>query len=449
MRHRITSLERWGQRSESDFQPAGLRAVRAGGFTGVFVNGGSGIGPDLLAPEALALTTAIPDLMPLTAQAAMRQVERRMATLAEADLDAWLTVWGASGPDQSADSACAPSNRFFDRRTKLEMTACLARHPDLFGHRHPQGLSWRGSRPLCISHPQVQAFYRELFQGLARRYPRLKGIFFFPGDADPEVCDRTCPRCAATGRGPWGNLVDHVNRVHAAIREVRADLPLYFAIWNQDHPGGRDNITNFLDHLTPGIGVTMSISDQYAEARRGWTMTFNQPWSIMPKVGELFRWTAERCRRDGRPLMVFGELCQSEVWDPACHNLPVPGLVIDLLRNADGIPGVDAVHDFWGHRAPFLPHANLAAMAAYTAAPAADRDTLLRRAAAMHYQLSDGDEALVDLALAAWREVEDAIAEQAVAGWQQRFSFAIGRDGARGRFYRALIPATFDYVKSN
>jgi hypothetical protein len=74
---RVTSLERWGMRVAQDFQPESLQFIRDAGYTGVFVNGGSGIGPDMMSPESLVESRVLPDLMPLTVRGNRREMERR------------------------------------------------------------------------------------------------------------------------------------------------------------------------------------------------------------------------------------------------------------------------------------------------------------------------------------------------------------------------------------
>ena len=135
-------------RSRRDFQPSGLAAVKTAGFTGVFVNGGAGIGPDMMPPESAVITQSIPELMPLTAKANIAMLNRQAQELVATGLEPWLNVWGVPGPDESTGGSCVESNRLIDRRSKLEMRACLDRRPELFGLRNPGGLSWRGSRPL-------------------------------------------------------------------------------------------------------------------------------------------------------------------------------------------------------------------------------------------------------------------------------------------------------------
>lgn len=136
--------------------------------------------------------------------------------------------------------------------------------------------------------------------------------------------------------------------------------------------------------------------------------------------------------------MVLGEISQAEVWDPVCHNLPNPSKVLDLLRNSDNVPGVDAICDFWGHRGPFIAHANHAAMAQYFAGSSGSPEEHLRLAAGIHYGVSS--QALIDDALTCWRLFDTVVDEWALNLWPQRFSYAIGRDAARGFLYRALIP---------
>jgi hypothetical protein len=394
-------------------------------------------------------STVIPDLMPLTAQGNQREMRRRCQLLGEAGLKPWLCVWGVPGPDESANSVAAESNLFFDRRTKLEMAAKLRRSPEIFGQRSPQALSWRGNRPLCVSHPLVQEFYRELYTRLPHEYPELEGIFYFPGDHEAELCDHTCPQCQATGQDIWGTMILHVNEIYGAMQAAKPGIKFYFTVWNQDHPRGRENIERFLAGLHPGIGLCMSLSDNVAEERKSGKMIFNQPWSNQSTPGELFLWTAAEARRQGRPVMVLGEISQSEVWDPVCHNIPLPEKTIQLLRNSAEVPGADAICDFWGNRSPFLPHASHAAMRAYLREPSATTDDLLRRAAADHYGVGEDHPELTELVLGCWRAFDAASDDWALAGWAQRFSFAIGRDAARGRLYQALVPAYLRFLRAD
>jgi hypothetical protein len=432
---RVTSLERYGMRGAQDFQPESLQFIRDAGYTGVFVNGGSGIGPDMMPPESLIESRVLPDLMPLTVRGNRREMERRSRLIREAALNSWLCVWGVPGPDESGHSLAAESNRFYDRRSKLEMSAKLHRTPDLFGQRNQEALSWRGSRPLCVSHPLVQEFYRDLYTRLPLEYPEIEGVFFFPGDAGPELCSECCPRCRSTGLDPWGVMIRHVNDIYGALRSARPGFKFFFTFW--DMP---ETIHRCLNELDPGIGICMSQSDYVVQTRKSGRMFFNQPWSNVAEPGGLFLETAAQAFAQGRPVMSLGEISQSEVWDPVCHNVPLPVKTLQLLKSADEIPGVNAICDFWGNRAPFLPHANHAAMRAYFQNQNAAPEELLRRAAMDHYLLCEHQPELTEQALDCWKSFDQVVDDWALTGWGQRFSFAIGRDAARGRLYKALVP---------
>ena len=190
----------------------------------------------------------------------------------------------------------------------------------------------------------------------------------------------------------------------------------------------------------------MSVSDNYAEERKAGRIVFNQPWSTFAEPGERFRNTAEKANEQGRPVMVLAEISQSEVWDPVCHNMPNPHKVIRLFRTAAQLDGVNGVCDFWGHRGPFLSHANHCAMRAWLDRPADTEQELLKTAAAKHYNIDPADTNLVDAALRCWQQFADAVDDWALTMWGQRLSYAVGRDGARGFFYRALIPENLRWL---
>jgi len=422
-------------RSAADFQDEALEALKAAGFNGVLVNGGSGIGPDMLLPEALAVTKAIPDLMPLTTEAYQREIQRRCEALRKYDLRPWLMFWGVPGPDQSTPSAAYDSNRFFDRRTKLEMTAKLRRTPEIFGFRNPAKMSWRGSRPLCVNQPVVQEFYQQLAEELPRLYPDLGGVVFFPGDGDAELCDDTCPHCHATGLTSWQIMADHVTRMFPGFQN--AGIPFHFCLWNHDSPKGPQTIRQILDGLPQGMDVCMSFSDGLQRPAEAGGMKFNQPWVNASKPGELFLDTLNLARSQGRKMLVFAELAQTEVWDPVCHNLPQAVKTRELLQNTSSLEDIVGLCDFWGHRAPFVSHANLAVMQAWFKEPSLNAETHLQQAAGIHYSLP---ESLAPQAVACWKKFDTVVDQWFLKAWAQRFSFCIGRPSARGRLYQPLIP---------
>ena len=64
----------------------------------------------------------------------------------------------------------------------------------------------------------------------------------------------------------------------------------------------------------------------------------------------------------------------------------------------------------------------------------------VRRAATRHYGLARDAGALAEQAGTCWHALDTAVDNWALVSWSQRFSFAIGRAGARGWLYGPLIP---------
>ena len=166
-------------------------------------------------------------------------------------------------------------------------------------------------------------------------------------------------------------------------------------------------------------------------------MKFNQPWVNAAKAGELFLDTLKLARTQDRKMLVFAELAQTEVWDPVCHNLPQAIKIRDLLENTSALNDVVGLCDFWGHRAPFISHANFAVMGAWFRDPSLDAESHYRQAAAAHYAIP---EVQTSEAIDCWKQFDTVVDEWFLKAWAQRFSFCIGRPSARGRLYHPLIP---------
>lgn len=436
---RITSLERFGYRTCGEFTEEAVRKTRDAGFNAVFINGGSGFGPDSFFVESMLKTEVLPDLLPYTAEYVSAEMHRRIALLKKYDLKPYLCVWDTLGTQCSDFIQC----QYLERRTKLELRAKQRRDPELFGKMN----SWRTGEPLCISHPTVQAFYHELFSRLPLEYPELSGIYYFPGDFALGICTDECERCKSTGLTQQERMLAHINRLRAALNttEQGKSVAFYYGFWNMNQPGAAPpvppGIIDFaLERLSPDIGAALAINDNCDVTRQGCPMTYIQPWGTFTERGPFFLHAAELCRKQHRRLMAFSEITQSEQYDPVCVNMPFALKTLNLYRNLAKTPEADAVIDFWGSRPPYYPDACHAVQKCFLAHPDADDDEILRRAAALHYGITENDVHLIDQALSAWKAFDAVIENESLCGWSSRFSYAIGRCGARGTFFRPLIP---------
>ncbi len=437
---RITSLERMGMQFHRDFQSNGCAEIAEAGFNGVFINGGSGVCCDIF-PEVMTESTVIKDWMPQTVAMNKREIARRAALFRQHNLSPWLLMNGVPGPDDAAGGDAAAFSQLNDRLFKMEMRAMREKQPELFGNRR---WAWRGNHPLCVSHPQVQKFYSELMPNLFRDLPDLRGMLYFPGDNEPEQCDSNCPRCGSRGKHLQDLMIEHVNRLYASAIAVKPDFRLYVSVWNHHLPGMEESARHMIENLAPGIGICLVMADHVVEIRRAGEFRFNQPWVICPGIGNEFLQRAELARANSRNVMIMGEIAQSEVWDPVCHNMPNPEKTLAFLKNAESVKNCDVIFDFWGHRGPYRGHINFDAMRTYLDHPELTPEEQLRLAAEKYYQDTD----LTDEGISCLKAFEKACDEWALVFWCHRFSFAIGRDGARGALFRPLVPKNLSLVKT-
>jgi len=435
---RLTSWEKWGFRTSTDYTREGLEHLKNGGFNGIFVGGGSGLGPDAISPEMFVASETIPDLMPESRRLNEQVIRERMSLTRSVGLESWILVWGVPGPDESEGTSYAVNSRTLDRRLKLEMRGLLARQPELFGYRNPKGCNWRGSRPLCLSHSKVRTFYREIFSNLCRDYPELSGIVFFPGDHEPEVCDHTCPRCSVHPGGSWGVYIDFLNEVTEVILKARSNLPIYVIVWNPYETAC--NWTIKKSH--PACGIILPFPDIIDQERRTGRFNTAQPWMSIDRMGDLTAANADLARHCGRNVMALHEFCQSEVYDPV-RNFPLPGKTLRVLKILDS-GGFSGVMDFWGDYPPVRTSANLTAMREYLNTPENSSEQLLHRTAAKVLGAKQSQKYVSDALLGLWEKIEETVDEQAYFTWFQRLNAGIGRQGARGHLYLPLIPNFLD-----
>ncbi|MBP5285638.1 MAG: endo-1,4-beta-xylanase [Kiritimatiellae bacterium] len=398
---RITSLEAFAERAPAAFTDKAIAYAKDAGYNAVFVNGGCGFGSDAMPPESLAVTGAIPDLMPYTAERNIRELKERIRRLSDAGMKPWLCWWTGVGTDEKGNLTDPPNIR-----SRREIYAKYRKNPELFGAG--PWWRWRGNRPLCISNPKVREFYRELFSRLPKDFPELEGLFFFPGDAELENCTDECETCRASGLGRVGRMVRFANEIYDAWNSA-ADKKraFYYAFWNLDQPGGDGQILSSvleetLPNLAAGMGIAMSICDNTVERRVTGDIILNQPWGTCNSIGSLFRAMIDSPNAKGRPVMAVSEISQSELFDPVCANMPFAVSTLELMHNLRKIPNCDAVVDFWGNRPPYgLSDASHEVMKGFMDVEISggefDDGKILLDAAARHY----GDAALAEKGVAA------------------------------------------------
>ena len=170
-------------------------------------------------------------------------------------------------------------------------------------------------------------------------------------------------------------------------------------------------------------------------------MVFEQPWMNISGLGKIALENIKLALNASRKVMVLHEFSQSEVYDPVL-DFPLPGKVLKMLQVLQNNGNINGFMDFWGNHGAGC-NVNNIAMHNYFQHPEHSIETLLRKTSAQVTGIPEDDslnEKLVEL----WEKIEDATDQQAYFSWYQRFNPAIGRLGARGHFYKPLIPAFID-----
>lgn len=186
-------------------------------------------------------------------------------------------------------------------------------------------------RVLCFSHPQVQAFYRDLVQRFFAAFPEIGLLFLFGLDSSGEFCDpAACPRCRGLSR------FDQRDRLLRFLLEegqrVRPGLQVLTTNWGWDK-----DPTVFVQRqaaLPAGVGV-------YLAAQR-------DGWQCERQVHDLMRDTRRVCRERGQLFIGYDNLHWG---DDSVHGLgdiqDYPLGIAAKLRRWHGL-GVDGVFDHWG-----------------------------------------------------------------------------------------------------
>lgn len=246
----------------------------------------------------------------------------------------------------------------------------------------------------------------------------------------------------------YDGFIDTADGFDLRFKNATLSSNLNYEIESWGYPASTSFVWVCVPELTNGTTIyatwgNSAESNQYASTTNGsvWVNGFEAVWHMSETSGST---TYDSTTNDNDGDLVdtptLGEISQSEVWDPPCHNMPNPAKVLRLLTHAQQCPGVDAVCDFWGHRGPYLPHANLAAMAAWLDQPEEAHAELLRRAAMAHYGLAPEQDDLIKQALQAWDCFNSAVDDWTLIGSQGRiFAASAAYADRNAPMLRALI----------
>ena len=283
------------------------------------------------------------------------------------DCALWLTELPCQGGPWVADA---------DRQVWLE--------------RFPAGvLSDSGTyqgKVLCFSHPDVQAFYRDLIERFFSKFPEVETLFLFGMDSGGACCDpEHCPRCRGLSRFEQRDrlirfLIDEGNRVRPGLRVLTTG-------WHWErYP------EEFLERqarLPAASGVFLA-----AEC---------DGWQVERQNHDFLRSVRDVCRERGQLFIGYDNFHLGDdathLWGIDIQDFPL-GIGAKMARWHD--LEVDGVFDHWGACNRMVP-TNSIACREFFLDPQANPENVGRRLAIRQYGPKAGR-----LAFQAWKAIEEA-----------------------------------------
>jgi hypothetical protein len=238
---------------------------------------------------------------------------------------------------------------------------------------------------LCFSHPQVQAYYRDLLARFFAEFPEIGTIFLFGLDSSGEFCDPdSCPRCKGMSR-----FAQRDRFIRFLIEEggkVRPGLRVLTTGWEWDHDGA--------EFLARQAALPAESGVYLAAQKDGW-----QPER---QAHDFLRAVRATCRRRGQLFIGYDNL---QWGDDTVHfigdiqDYPL-GIGAKLQRWFD--LGVDGVFDHWGGWSEELS-CNAMACRAFLLNPLAEPTAICARIAREQFGTAAGA-----AVLRAWQSLERA-----------------------------------------
>lgn len=221
---------------------------------------------DLSFLEFYGRSEAVPGLIPAEYREKNRaELRRRLDTTTGLGLSVYMSIASPLGPK---------SKMSLDNRDPMQSGGsypggfCSDRRAEFGRYLGPD-------EELCVGHPEVRRYYRELIADIVASFPEIRGFAIFGGDFYSSMC-RTgaCPRCGSNPE--WRRFAEWVDEITRAARAVRPGIEMYIINW----PWWQETF-DILDVTDPSIGFVLSASwgfrfgehgDRYPSLTPNWWM---------------------------------------------------------------------------------------------------------------------------------------------------------------------------------
>ena len=157
-------------------------------------------------------------------------------------------------------------------------------------HFSPDVISWMNPYQnwgLCVNHPKVREFYREITAKFFREFPEVELVHYITKDAGGDLCDPSrCPQCKGRTKP---QLHDDVTMlVYCAITNVSPRVKLVTSGFDWDRGAAGDSYADHMAHLPPGVGFSAAAVTDSVTSERQLHSRLRRARDVTMRAGQVF-----------------------------------------------------------------------------------------------------------------------------------------------------------------
>lgn len=220
-------------------------------------------------------------------------------------------------------------------------------YPDMCGQP-----GYNGDLTLCVNSEMGKAYCLEAGETLMRLAPKLAGFISITYGERPTSCSSSdytkCPRCGKKGHGEL--IADSVEALCSGMRKVNPDCKV--VSWTYGTRARmargydwREEISDYVRHAPSDAMLCQNFDDMGYEEQLGELRQGEDYWLSYVGPSELFRFTAEQAKKEGKHMFAKMQVCCSHEIASVPY-VPVPGNIYKKYKAAYEL-GVEGVMQCW------------------------------------------------------------------------------------------------------
>jgi len=158
-------------------------------------------------------------------------------------------------------------------------------------HFSPDVVSWMNPYQnwgLCVNHPKVREFYREVTAKFFREFPEIDLVHYITKDAGGDLCDPTrCPQCKGRSNAQIHDDISML--VYSAITNVSPNVKLVTSGFDWDRRSAMgDAYADRMAQLPPGVGFSAAAVTDSVTSDRQLHSRLRRARDVTMRSGQVF-----------------------------------------------------------------------------------------------------------------------------------------------------------------